>query len=154
MPKKSYKDYPQEFFAIIKQFTKGNSTVVVEGRYGSLMSTRHQFYRFRHAMLGQVQVDAYAREKSNVIRGLTITLFPTRSSDLLGDATLTFATSSLGEEFGTLVEELEPDDLPPPDNVDQHLHVDLVEGPATVPVTPKTYDIKELERIISGKKKG
>jgi hypothetical protein len=149
MPTKSYKDYPQEFFAIIKQLERGIREITIEGEYNSLIATRHQFYRFRKAMLERVHDDAYARQKSNVIRDIVLVL---KTNDV-GEVVLKFTTSILTAQMANIVKDLGPEDLPPPDEP-KAAKAPVRSSPSTpsIPPEPKTYDVSRLEELIKGKK--
>ena len=76
MTKRNYKDYPENYFAVVEKFAKNGEDVVLEDTYASVCYVRHDLHRFFKALSLAAETDRYAADLSNIIRDMILILEP------------------------------------------------------------------------------
>lgn len=130
--RKSYSDYPDQFFSILTHFESSDDPIHHSMIYREAISTRHSFYRFLAAIRrASDDGDTYATKLREVVRKLSISVTPVQAEpETPTDLCVYVAPLEIGRGR---VAEPEPEQDEPED---------------VIPI-----DRDEIERIIADKKR-
>lgn len=79
MPKKNYKDFPENYFKVLEKFSKNGEDVVLRDNYAAVCYVRHDLHRFFKALSVASTEDRYAADLSNITRDIILVVEPTHA---------------------------------------------------------------------------
>jgi hypothetical protein len=76
MARKHYKDYPDNYFKMLDNFTTSGEDVILDLKYSEAVYTRHDLHRFFKALSFASESDPYAAKLSNITRDIVLVIEP------------------------------------------------------------------------------